>query len=86
MILEQRVVELSKENHVLKAQLTAIKDKFGISGESVVSVEQVIFLFLNTSGQTSRQPVQNLSLFYFLFSRDGLFIDIGISIGGFSGG
>ncbi|VVC38542.1 WD40/YVTN repeat-like-containing domain,Basic-leucine zipper domain, partial [Cinara cedri] len=42
MILEQRVVELSKENHVLKAQLTAIKDKFGISGEAVVSVEQVM--------------------------------------------
>lgn len=41
MILEQRVVELSKENHVLKAQLTAIKDKFGISGEAVVCVEQV---------------------------------------------
>ncbi|ROT77437.1 hypothetical protein C7M84_003913 [Penaeus vannamei] len=30
MILEQRVVELSKENHVLKAQLNAIKDKYGI--------------------------------------------------------
>jgi vrille protein len=44
MILEQRVVELSKENHVLKAQLSAIKDKFGISGEAVVSVEQVIIL------------------------------------------
>ncbi|BES90362.1 bZIP transcription factor [Nesidiocoris tenuis] len=42
MILEQRVVELSKENHFLKAQLTAIKDKFGISGESVVNVEQVM--------------------------------------------
>ncbi|KAJ8886744.1 hypothetical protein PR048_012956 [Dryococelus australis] len=42
MILETRVVELSKENHVLKAQLAAIKDKFGISGESVVSVEQVM--------------------------------------------
>lgn len=42
MILETRVVELSKENHVLKAQLSAIKDKYGISGESVVSVEQVM--------------------------------------------
>lgn len=42
MILEQRVVELSKENHLLKAQLAAIKDKFGINGESVVSVEQVM--------------------------------------------
>lgn len=50
MILEQRVVELSKENHVLKAQLTAIKDKFGISGEAVVSVEQVkIYTAYNTS-------------------------------------
>lgn len=42
MILETRVVELSKENHVLKAQLAAIKDKYGINGESVVSVEQVM--------------------------------------------
>nr|UHH90568.1 vrille [Pyrrhocoris apterus] len=42
MILEQRVVELSKENHFLKAQLTAIKEKFGISGEAVVNVEQVM--------------------------------------------
>ncbi|XP_075219515.1 nuclear factor interleukin-3-regulated vrille isoform X2 [Lycorma delicatula] len=42
MILEQRVVELSKENHLLKAQLAAIKEKFGINGENVVSVEQVM--------------------------------------------
>ncbi len=42
MILEQRVVELSKENHFLKAQLAAIKEKFGINGESIVSVEQVM--------------------------------------------
>lgn len=42
MILETRVVELSKENHVLKAQLAAIKDKYGINGENVVSVEQVM--------------------------------------------
>ncbi|XP_026472251.1 uncharacterized protein LOC113376519 [Ctenocephalides felis] len=42
MILEQRVVELSKENHVLKAQLDAIKDKYNICGESVISVDQVL--------------------------------------------
>ncbi|KAK9497667.1 hypothetical protein O3M35_004352 [Rhynocoris fuscipes] len=42
MILEQRVVELSKENHFLKAQLDAIKDKYGISGEAIVNVEQVM--------------------------------------------
>lgn len=42
MVLEQRVVELTKENHVLKAQLDAIKDKFNISGENLVSVEQIM--------------------------------------------
>ncbi|XP_045138477.1 nuclear factor interleukin-3-regulated protein-like [Portunus trituberculatus] len=42
MILEQRVIELSKENHVLKAQLTAIKDKYGILGESLVNLDQVL--------------------------------------------
>ncbi|XP_046405790.1 nuclear factor interleukin-3-regulated protein [Ischnura elegans] len=42
MILEQRVVDLTKENHVLKAQLQAIKEKYGINGESLISVEQVM--------------------------------------------
>ncbi|XP_053982502.1 alpha-protein kinase 1-like isoform X1 [Hylaeus volcanicus] len=42
MVLEQRVMELSKENHILKAQLEAIRDKFGICGESVISTEHVI--------------------------------------------
>lgn len=42
MVLEQRVVELSKENHVLKAQLDAIKEKYGICGEAVISIEQVL--------------------------------------------
>lgn len=42
MILESRVLELTKENHVLKAQLHAIKDKFGISGESLIILEQVL--------------------------------------------
>ncbi|KAL6260280.1 hypothetical protein P5V15_007812 [Pogonomyrmex californicus] len=42
MVLEQRVMELSKENHILKAQLDAIRDKFGICGESVISTEHVL--------------------------------------------
>lgn len=42
MVLEQRVVELTKENHVLKAQLDAIKEKYNISGEHLVSVEQIM--------------------------------------------
>ncbi|XP_055922471.1 uncharacterized protein LOC129953363 isoform X2 [Eupeodes corollae] len=42
MVLEQRVVELTKENHVLKAQLDAIKDKFNITGENLICVEQIM--------------------------------------------
>lgn len=34
MVLEQRVVELTKENHVLKAQLDAIKNKYKRGNES----------------------------------------------------
>lgn len=42
MVLEQRVVELSKENHVMKAQLDAIKEKYGICGENLISIDQVL--------------------------------------------
>lgn len=42
MVLEQRVLELTKENHILKAQLIAIKDKFGISGDNLIVLEQVL--------------------------------------------
>lgn len=42
MVLEQRVVELTKENHVLKAQLDAIKNKYNICGENLVSVDQIM--------------------------------------------
>ncbi|XP_019867504.1 nuclear factor interleukin-3-regulated protein isoform X2 [Aethina tumida] len=42
MVLEQRVVELTKENAILKAQLEAIKEEYGICGDSVVCVEKVL--------------------------------------------
>lgn len=42
MVLEQRVVELTKENHVLKAQLDAIKDKYDICGENLVDVATIM--------------------------------------------
>lgn len=42
MVLEQRVVELTKENAILKAQLEAIKEEFGICGENIVCVEKVL--------------------------------------------
>ncbi|XP_031335420.1 uncharacterized protein LOC116165273 isoform X1 [Photinus pyralis] len=42
MVLEQRVVELTKENAILKAQLDAIREEFGICGDNVVCVEKVM--------------------------------------------
>ena len=41
MVLEQRVIELAKENHVLKAQLNVIKDKYGIQGDGLINLDQV---------------------------------------------
>jgi vrille protein len=42
MVLEQRVVELTRENAMLKAQLETIKEEFGICGENLVCVEKVL--------------------------------------------
>jgi len=42
MLLETRVIELSKDNHILKAQLNAIFEKYGIKGENMVSMDQVM--------------------------------------------
>merc|ERR1712045_652838 len=42
MLLETRVIELSKDNHVLKAQLNAIFEKYGIKGENMISKDQVM--------------------------------------------
>jgi len=42
IILEQRIVELYQENHCLKAQLAAIKDKLGIDAEALVDKEEVM--------------------------------------------
>lgn len=42
MVLESRVFELTKENHLLRAQLTAIRDKFGIVGENLINRDQVL--------------------------------------------
>lgn len=42
MVLEQRVVELTKENAILKARLEAIKEEYGICGDNIVCVEKVL--------------------------------------------
>ena len=42
MVLESRVFELTKENHLMRAQLAAIRDKFGIVGENLINHEHVL--------------------------------------------
>uniref|UniRef100_A0A6V7IE47 BZIP domain-containing protein n=1 Tax=Bracon brevicornis TaxID=1563983 RepID=A0A6V7IE47_9HYME len=42
MVLEQRVMELSKENHILKAQLDAVREHFGMRVDQVISAEHVL--------------------------------------------
>jgi len=42
MLLETRVIELSKENHILKAQLNAVFQKYGIKGENMISMDEVM--------------------------------------------
>lgn len=42
MLLETRVIELAKDNHILKCQLNAVFEKYGIKGENLVSMEQMM--------------------------------------------
>jgi hypothetical protein len=42
MLLETRVLELTKDNHILQAQLAAIYEKYGIRGETMICMERVL--------------------------------------------
>lgn len=42
LLLEKRVVQLSREKHFLRAQLTAVFKSYGIRGESLIDMEQVL--------------------------------------------
>ncbi|GAB6028956.1 hypothetical protein CHUAL_004751 [Chamberlinius hualienensis] len=42
MVLETRVLELTKENTILKTQLMAIRDQFGIIGENLVGPDGMV--------------------------------------------
>lgn len=46
LVLETRVLELTRENSILKAELYAIKEKFGMS-QSQVSVRNIIDFFIS---------------------------------------
>ncbi|KAF2353627.1 Basic-leucine zipper domain [Trinorchestia longiramus] len=62
MILEQRVIELSKENHILRAQLTALENKFHVKGEGLVNEEQVLSSMPQADQILSLTRRSNLSL------------------------
>nr|CAG4648018.1 EOG090X08JU [Moina brachiata]SVE93091.1 EOG090X08JU [Moina brachiata] len=42
MVLESRVLDLTKENHILRAQLSAVRDKYGINPDGLISIDQVL--------------------------------------------
>lgn len=42
MILEQRVLELSKEAHILRAQVNAFENKFHVKAEDIINEDQVL--------------------------------------------
>ncbi|GAB6032263.1 hypothetical protein CHUAL_010905 [Chamberlinius hualienensis] len=62
MVLETRVIELTKENTFLKTQLMAIRDQFGIIGENLVNPDQVSNVFQQQSEANHHHQVAlNLS-------------------------
>lgn len=42
MLLEKRVVQLSRENHILRAQVTAVFKSYGIRTETLIDMDQVM--------------------------------------------
>ena len=42
MMLEKRVIQLSRENHILRAQVTAVFKSYGIRAETLIDMDQVL--------------------------------------------
>ena len=42
MLLEKRVVQLARENHILRAQVTAVNKSYGIRPETLIDMDQVM--------------------------------------------
>lgn len=69
MVLEQRVMELSKENHILKAQLEAIREKYGICGENVISTEHVLAALPSEPTLVKRAKLQSSAALLYARTR-----------------
>lgn len=67
MLLEKRVVQLSRENHILRAQVTSVYKSYGIRAETLVDMDQVMatlptedqLLNLTCSGSSSRSGLES---------------------------
>ena len=42
MLLEKRVVQLARENHILRAQVTSVFKSYGIRAETLIDMDQVL--------------------------------------------
>jgi len=42
MLLEKRVVQLARENHILRAQVTSVYKSYGIRAETLIDMDQVL--------------------------------------------
>jgi len=42
MLLEKRVVQLARENHILRAQVTSVYKSYGIRAETLIDMDQVM--------------------------------------------
>jgi hypothetical protein len=42
MLLEKRVIQLSRENHILRAQTQAVQQSYGIRAEALIDMDQVM--------------------------------------------
>ena len=42
MLLEKRVIQLARENHILRAQVQAVQQSYGIRAEALIDMDQVM--------------------------------------------
>ena len=42
MLLEKRVIQLSRENHILRAQVQAVQQSYGIRADALIDMDQVM--------------------------------------------
>ncbi|XP_067124498.1 LOW QUALITY PROTEIN: nuclear factor interleukin-3-regulated protein-like [Centruroides vittatus] len=54
MVLQSRLIELAKENAMLKAELVALKEKYGMSGQCLVDSDQIAIPITDSAVRKSK--------------------------------